>query len=306
MFIDIQNVSKSFKSLQAVNKVSLQIPQGLFLALLGPNGAGKTTLVEMIEGIQTPDSGSISIAGKTWQHHAKEIRNILGICLQETQYMEKVTVSETIRLFAEIYQTPMSEIQALITQFGLTEAQKQYVLNLSGGQRQKLSLLLSLINHPAILILDEPTTGLDPHFRREIWELLLAYKAKGLTLILTTHYMEEADILCDRIVMLNKGQIIRDGTKNELLQTLDAKHKIIIEIKEKELLPTLAPLFAPLEIQWQTEPGLGQIKTNDPTTVLPKLLSLLKAQNLTINNLEIKHNTLEDVFISLTGATLDA
>jgi ABC-2 type transport system ATP-binding protein len=305
MFINITNVSKSFKTVKAVKNVSLQIPQGTFLGLLGPNGAGKTTMVEMIEGIQHPDSGTIKIDNKTWAHHSKELIAQMGICLQETQYMEKVTVAETIALFADIYKAAPQKITSLINHFGLKENQKQYVTNLSGGQRQKLSLLLALINEPQILILDEPTTGLDPHIRREIWELLLGLKKQGLTLILTTHYMEEAELLCDQIILMNQGTIIKQGTISELLKTLGTKHKIIIDVKEKDRLPDFTATKLAKEITWDPKTRLGTIFTDEPANNLSEILDLLKAQNFTINRLDIKHNNLEDVFIYLTGETLN-
>ncbi|MFA5878833.1 MAG: ABC transporter ATP-binding protein [Candidatus Margulisiibacteriota bacterium] len=306
MIIKVKNVTKKFKNITAVNQVSLNIPSGQFIAILGPNGAGKTTLVEMIEGIQKPNTGEISIKGKTWAKHDQELKKILGICLQETQYMEKVTVEEMINLFACIYNIKKDYTDSLLLQFGLNKFLKSYVLNLSGGQRQKLSLLLALINNPEILILDEPTTGLDPNFRREIWDLLLKYKSKGLTLILTTHYMEEADILCDQVILMNHGSIINKGTKQELLALLENKHKILFEVKEKNSLTDLSAFPCPFKIKWNPLTSIGEINIDitEEADCLIQLFKYLKDLQLTIERLEIKHNTLEDVFINLTGETL--
>jgi len=306
--IKINNVTKKFKNIIAVNDLSLEIPTGQFIAILGPNGAGKTTLVEMIEGIQKPTHGEIFINNQTWQKHDKELKKILGICLQETQYMEKTTVKETIDLFKYIYKIKENNIDQVITKFGLNDFLNTYVLSLSGGQRQKLSLLLALINNPEILILDEPTTGLDPNFRREIWDLLLHYKKKGLTLLLTTHYMEEADLLCDKVIMMNHGKIVKSGTKTELLNLLDNKQKIMIEIKEKELLPNFEQNICTFKINWDLKTGIGQIAVDihKEAECLAQIIHSLTKQNLTIDRMEIKHNTLEDVFITLTGETLSA
>lgn len=306
MIIEVKNVTKKFKHITAVNQVSLEIPEGQFIAILGPNGAGKTTLVEMIEGIQKPTMGEIIINGKTWQRHEKELKQMLGICLQETQYMEKVTVLEMINLFACIYKIKKNVTSEFIEQFGLANFLKSYVLELSGGQRQKLSLLLALINDPEILILDEPTTGLDPNFRHEIWDLLLKYKSKGLTMILTTHYMEEADLLCDEVMLINHGRIINKGTKHELLAMLENKHKIIVEVREKQLLTAKLP--CPFKIKWEPLTGIGEMSVDisEEADCIIKLIEYLRINNFTIEKLEIKHNTLEDVFINLTGETLNA
>jgi len=302
MMIEIQNIVKSFKATKAINDVSLEIPEGLFLALLGPNGAGKTTLVEILEGIQEPDSGLILIDDKTWQSEPKALRQIMGICLQETQYMDKVTVEETIRMFTYIYHIQKSNADKLIQEFGITPFLKQYITTLSGGQRQKVSLLLALLHNPKILILDEPTTGLDPSFRREIWDLLLTYKEKGLTMILTTHYMEEAVILCDHIVLMNQGKIIKQGNLQALLKTLPTEHKIKFDLKVKNINDLL---LGDIKIIWDINQKSGTILTDDPMDCLMTVLNSFKKSDLEIDRLEISHHTLEDVFIHLTGKGFD-
>jgi ABC-2 type transport system ATP-binding protein len=216
--IEARDVHKSFKTVHAVRGVSLRIERGQFVALLGPNGAGKTTLVEMIEGIQRPDSGKISILGKGWKGNEDELHRVLGISLQETRYIDKLTVAETLRLFASFYTLGETRVNEIIATVGLEEKRKSYVVNLSGGQRQRLALGIALINSPEILLLDEPTTGLDPNARREVWSILLNLKKEGRTsLILTTHYMEEAEKLCDYIVIIDKGEILKEGTLGELV-----------------------------------------------------------------------------------------
>jgi ABC-2 type transport system ATP-binding protein len=224
--IEVKNVIKSFKTVQAVRGIDLRIFQGQFVALLGPNGAGKTTLVEMIEGIQKPDQGEIYILGKKWKGNEDELRKVIGLSLQETRFIDKLTVWETVKLFASFFEIGDARVEDIIFTVGLEEKKKSYVVNLSGGQRQRLALGIALLNDPKILLLDEPTTGLDPNARREIWAILQGLKARSKTsLILTTHYMEEAEKLCDRIVIIDNGLILKEGTLEELLGAENADHE---------------------------------------------------------------------------------
>lgn len=216
--IEVVNVYKSFKAVHAVRGVSLTIQPGQFVALLGPNGAGKTTLVEMIEGIQKPDRGEIRILGMSWKGHEKELRRIIGLSLQETRYIEKLTTWETLRLFASFFNMGSDRCEEVLSLIGMEEKLKAYTVNLSGGQRQRLALGIALINHPKVLLLDEPTTGLDPNARREIWEILRSLRRTSDTsMILTTHYMEEAQQLCEQIVIIDEGKILREGSVEQLL-----------------------------------------------------------------------------------------
>lgn len=219
--IEVKNVWKSFKTVHAVKGVDLKIPKGQFVALLGPNGAGKTTLVEMIEGIQKPDSGEITIVGKKWKGNEDELHQIIGLSLQETRFIDKLRVSETLLLFAAFFNLGKERVDEIIDIIGLEEKRKSYIVNLSGGQRQRLAIGIALINKPAILLLDEPTTGLDPNARREIWQILHGLKEKsGTSMILTTHYMEEAENLCDYIIIMDNGVILKEGTLEQLLEDL--------------------------------------------------------------------------------------
>ena len=223
--IEVREVWKSFKTVQAVKGISLNIPKGQFVAILGPNGAGKTTLVEMIEGIQKPDKGDITIIGKHWKGNEDELHKIIGLSLQETRFIDKLRVTETLELFASFFDMGKKRVDEIIDLVGLEEKRRAYVVNLSGGQRQRLALGLALINTPAILLLDEPTTGLDPNARREVWEILHKLKdGSDTSIILTTHYMEEAERLCDYIIIMDNGVILREGTLSQLLEghrTLD-------------------------------------------------------------------------------------
>jgi len=203
---------------RAVRGVSLTIPKGEFVALLGPNGAGKTTLVEMMEGLRKPDKGEILIQGLTWKKNEKELRKITGISLQETRFVEKLTIYETLRLFASFFRLGDYRVDEVIALTQLDSKKESMVGTLSGGQKQRLALAVALLNEPQILFLDEPTTGLDPHARLDLWNILKNLKEQGrTTLILTTHYMEEAESLCDKIIIIDEGEILREGRVDELL-----------------------------------------------------------------------------------------
>lgn len=222
--IELKEVWKSFKTVQAVKGIDAQFRKGEFVALLGPNGAGKTTLVEMIEGIQKPDSGEIRILGKTWKDHENDLRRIIGLSLQETYFIEKLNVYETLRLFGSFFGLGKERAEEIIRLVGLEEKRRSYVGNLSGGQRQRLALGVAIINTPRILLLDEPTTGLDPNARREIWTILRKLRKELQTsMVLTTHYMEEAEELCDYIIIIDHGTILAEGTLDDLLGTVPDK-----------------------------------------------------------------------------------
>jgi ABC-2 type transport system ATP-binding protein len=219
--IEVRDVWKSFKKVEAVQGITLEIPRGSYVAILGPNGAGKTTLVEMIEGIQKPDKGEITIKGKRWSGNEDYLHTIIGLSLQETRFIDKLRVSETLLMFASFFSLGKSRVEEILELTGLSEKRKSYVVNLSGGQRQRLAIGIALINNPEILLLDEPTTGLDPNARREIWKILKNLRQNSDTsLILTTHYMEEAENLCDYIVIMDRGKILTEGTLEQLLEAV--------------------------------------------------------------------------------------
>ena len=303
--IEVKEVYKSFKTVQAVKGVNLRIHQGEFVALLGPNGAGKTTLVEMIEGIQKPDQGEILIMDKKWKGNEDELHRVIGLSLQETHFIDKLTVRETLSLFASFYQLDQQRVAEIIEIIDLGEKRKSYVVNLSSGQRQRLALGIALLNKPKILLLDEPTTGLDPNARREIWSILFNLKKQSQTsLILTTHYMEEAEQLCDYIIIIDKGQILEEGT---LQQLLDEDHS------EKTIEFTLEETYQPLDIlqsisafpiQWDSNTRKGTIMLHQVETELPEFFNVLKQKNLHLKNLECRKRTLDDLFTSLTGRHL--
>lgn len=303
--IDVKGVHKSFKTVHAVKGIDLRIYEGQFVALLGPNGAGKTTLVEMIEGIQHPDDGEIRILNKHWEGHSDELHREIGISLQETRYIDKLTLRETLRLFASFYSLNNERVEEIINMIDLKDKARSYVVNLSGGQRQKLALGIALLNNPQILLLDEPTTGLDPNARREIWSLLLKLKKEARTsMILTTHYMEEAEFLCDYIVIMDQGNILKEGTKADLLDEDHDNKMIEFTIDNNGISDDLSSEQAPFPIEWDPEKQKAQVAMTRMENELPRLLSFLKEKNLQLKNLECRRKTLDDLFTSLTGRHL--
>ena len=296
---------KSFKTVKAVNGVNLKIKKAQFTALLGPNGAGKTTLVEMIEGIQKPDDGEILIMGKKWKGNEDELHHAIGLSLQETRFMDKLKVEETLNLFASFYELRKERIEEVINLIELDDKRKSYTVNLSGGQRQKLAIGIALLNNPKILLLDEPTTGLDPNARREIWSILLKLKAQSQTsMILTTHYMEEAEQLCEYIIIIDKGKILMEGERNSILNK--SKEKIIEFAFDEINLESSMSLKkdSPFQIEWDAAKEKGTIVINNLETELPEFLTYLKSKNLQLKHFESRRKTLDDLFTTLTGRHL--
>ena len=304
--VEVKSVYKAFRTVQAVQGIDLRLDGGQFTALLGPNGAGKTTLVEMIEGIQKPDRGDIRIMGKQWKGNEEALHRIIGLSLQETYFINKLTVWEILLLFASFYQLGRLRVDEVLDLVGLQEKRKSFTGNLSGGQRQRLALGIALLNHPRILILDEPTTGLDPNARREIWSILLDLKEHSQTsLILTTHYMEEAERLCDDIIIVDHGRILKQGSLKGLLDDKDHGQKII-EFTLEPPYPDFETLNkeASFSIQWDARHEKGFIAVRHVESELPDFLIFLKTKNLRIKNLECRKKTLDDLFTSMTGRRL--
>ena len=216
--VETRAVVKRYGALVAVGGVDLSIAQGEAVALLGPNGAGKTTLVEIIEGLVAPDEGEVFIDGLSWKTDGAAIRGRLGTCLQDAKLPERLRVIEVLELFCSFHGRGRDRAEELLKLVDLEEARKQLCGKISGGQRQRLALACAIAGEPGILILDEPTTGVDPAARRQIWEILEGLRAQGATLLLTTHFMDEAERLCDRVVLLEAGRILEQGTVPELLE----------------------------------------------------------------------------------------
>ena len=212
----VRNLHKRYHDVVAVAGLDLEVRAGECFGLLGPNGAGKTTTVEICEGLTAPDSGDVEVLGLRWTHDAPRLRQRLGIQLQETQLSEKQSVEETLQLFRSFYRRPRP-LQTLLDEVQLQEKRTAWVGKLSGGQRQRLALACAVVGDPELLFLDEPTAGLDPQSRRQVWELVSAYKNRGGTVLLTTHYMEEAERLCDRVAVVDHGHVIQEGTPRALI-----------------------------------------------------------------------------------------
>jgi ABC-2 type transport system ATP-binding protein len=304
--IEVNDVWKSFKSVRAVRGVSLKIPKGQFVAVLGPNGAGKTTLVEMIEGIRKPDKGEITIMGKNWKNNSDELHRLIGISLQETRFIDKLRVGETLSLFASFFDRGREKVNEIIELTGLEEKRKSYVVNLSGGQRQRLALGIALINDPVILLLDEPTTGLDPHARREVWEILRKLRKKSETsMILTTHYMEEAENLCDYIVIMDSGTILKEGTLHQLLYDESGEKVVTFSIEDEnvpEILNTTGFKCTLLPSETQ---NTGMVNFPDFETDFPRFIAFMQERKIALANFECRRKTLDDLFIALTGRQID-
>jgi ABC-2 type transport system ATP-binding protein len=304
--IEVNDVWKSFKTVQAVRGINIRIPKGQFVALLGPNGAGKTTLVEMIEGIQKPDRGEITIMGKRWKGNEDELHRIIGLSLQETRFIDKLRVTETLKLFASFFNIGEKRIDEIIDIVGLNDKRKSYVVNLSGGQRQRLAIGIALINNPAILLLDEPTTGLDPNARREIWQILQNLRDQSETsMILTTHYMEEAEFLCDYIVIMDKGEILREGTLDQLLED-ETSEKVIEFTAENDLnIDKINSSGFPFNIRQGETKNSGYVSISGFDTGLPAFMAFMKSRNITLKHMECRRKTLDDLFVSLTGRKIN-
>ncbi len=301
--LDIKELHKSFRNLKALNGVDLTVHKGEYVALLGPNGAGKTTLLEIVEGIQKPDKGTIHLFGTSWHENKKELRHKIGLSFQDTRFVDRLTVMETILLFASFYKVPKKKAAEVLEKVKLTEKANAFVPSLSGGQRQRLALAIALVHSPEILLLDEPTTGLDPHARRDLWHILDQLRKDGLTLILTTHYMEEAEYLCQRIVILYQGKILADGAMDQLLSSHAAEQVI-----EFQLIDDLAPpenlekLKGFKELYFEQRTQKWVLKVDSHFSTLKKFLSKVGQDNLRL--LETRKKNLDDLFISMTGRHL--
>src|SRR6266513_874010 len=219
----VQGLRKAYDDVVAVDGLNLEVRTGECFGLLGPNGAGKTTTMEICEGLLAADSGSVEVLGRRWESDARDLRELLGIQLQDTQLTEKLTVDETLTLFQSFYLEAL-DVGDVVDKVELGEKRSSRVGNLSGGQKQRLAVACALVGNPQLLFLDEPTTGLDPQSRRQLWDLIAKFQAEGRTIVLTTHYMEEAERLCDRVAIVDHGHVIALGSPRELIDSLDVSH----------------------------------------------------------------------------------
>jgi ABC-2 type transport system ATP-binding protein len=297
----VQGLRKAFQDVHAVNGIDFEVRPGECFGLLGPNGAGKTTTIEICEGLTPADSGVVEVLGLRWETHAAELRQRLGIQLQETQLAEKLTVLETLELFRSFFRQGPSAAEALAL-VQLEEKRNARVGGLSGGQKQRLALACALVGDPALLFLDEPTTGLDPQARRQLWDLIDQFKRDGRTILLTTHYMDEAQQLCERVAIMDHGRIIAHGTPRELIASIGVEHVVAFATDRPV---ALAPLEAISGVKAvRTAADRVELQVAELHTCVPALLAEVDRQGLRLTSLTTHSATLEDVFVSLTGRHL--
>src|SRR6266481_3904464 len=252
--IQCRDLRKTYNGkVEAVRGLNLEIPAGECFGLLGPNGAGKTTTIEILEGLLEPTSGEVTILGQTWKKNGRELREAMGISLQETRLSEKLTVLETVALFAGFYRQPRAP-RDVLKQMQLEEKADAWVGKLSGGQRQRLAVATALVGNPKVLFLDEPTTGLDPQSRRQLWDIIRTFQKNGGTVLLTTHYMDEAERLCDRLAIVDHGQIIAEGSPADLIERLGGHHMVEFSLAGDS--------HGPPEI-WKSLPGVDSVYNDD-------------------------------------------
>ena len=294
------------KSVEALRGLDLEIDRGECFGLLGPNGAGKTTTVEILQGLLQPTSGDVEVLGLRWGvGRDQELREQLGVTLQETRLRDKLTVLETLRLFRSFYQDGI-EPEAAMALVELEEKAGSWVVKLSGGQRQRLAVACALVGKPRLLFLDEPTTGLDPQARRQLWEVVDDLKRQGNTILLTTHYMDEAEKLCDRVAIVDHGLVIAEGYPKALISQMGGEHVIDFSLEANGSGTTSAELFAQVDDVSQAveESGHFLLTVSEPHRSIPALLALLERERLTLGSLTTRHVNLEDVFVNLTGRHL--
>ncbi|HEV2764175.1 MAG TPA: ABC transporter ATP-binding protein [Pyrinomonadaceae bacterium] len=297
-----QGLIKRYADVTAVAGIDLEVRAGECFGLLGPNGAGKTTTVEIFEGLTRPDGGTVEVLGRRWgAGHDRELRDRLGVQLQETKLAEKLTVEETVRLFRSFYPRG-HEVEDLIRFVELEEKRGARVGKLSGGQKQRLAIACALANRPDLLFLDEPTTGLDPQARLALWDIVENFRAGGGSVLLTTHYMEEAARLCDRVAIMDHGKVIAEGTPAELVASLGAEQIVEFSVKGEFDRERLAGL--PGVRRADARGDAYALTVSDIGEALPALLAEIESQRAGLVSLTTHQATLEDVFVSLTGRML--
>jgi ABC-2 type transport system ATP-binding protein len=307
--IRCRGLRKQYKSrngrVDAVNGLDLEIRRGECFGLLGPNGAGKTTTIEILEGLLKATAGEVEVLEMRWGKDDNDLKQRIGISLQETRFSEKLSVRETLVLFRSFYNSgsPPEEIEAAV---GLEEKTKSWVGKLSGGQRQRLAVACALVGNPELLFLDEPTTGLDPQSRRQLWEIIRRLREEGRTILITTHYMDEAERLCDRVAVIDGGRLIALGSPSELIATLGGEHVVEFALTSMghEDLATEPFEALPAVTEVRKEAAGIALTVTEPHIALPALLEKLQSEGQTLARLTTRHASLEDVFVHLTGRHL--
>jgi len=296
--VEVSSLRKSYGEIKAVNNISFSVAQGEIFGMLGPNGAGKTTTMEIVEGLRDADSGTVTVLGMNVKRHPRKVKSHIGVQLQATALYPRLTVREVLDLFGSFFPRHISS-DKLIKMAGLEDSKGKRCINLSGGQQQRLSVALSLVNNPRILFLDEPTTGLDPQSRRNIWRIIEAVRRAGKTVFLTTHYMEEAERLCDRVAIVDHGKIIATDRPDRLVAKHFEEQAIEFELAQPISDNELAALSGVTSAL--TEDGRTVIYSSAVPATISALLELAHSKGTELSNLHVRRATLEDVFLKLTG-----
>ncbi len=290
--------------IDAVNGLDLQVHADECFGLLGPNGAGKTTTIEILEGLLPPTSGEVRVLGRRWGEDDAALRQRIGISLQETRLAEKLTVRETLTLFRSFYDRGLhpDEVMQLVP---LADKANAYVGKLSGGQKQRLAVACALVGDPDLLFLDEPTVGLDPHARRQLWDIIRAFRTRNRTVMLTTHYMDEAERLCDRVAIVDRGRVIAQGTPRELIAQVGGDHLVEFALADGGPYDERMLEALPAVVSARREDDAFCLAVQAPHVTIPALLQRLAGEGRALARLTTRQASLEDVFVILTGRHLE-
>jgi ABC-2 type transport system ATP-binding protein len=299
--LQVENLVKHYGEVQAVRGVSFAVEAGEVFGLLGPNGAGKTTTVEILEGLRAPDSGRVSVCGLDPQKSPQALKHEIGAALQATSLPDKLRVIEALKLFGSFYRRGRRP-EELLKRFGLEEKRNTFYSQLSGGQKQRLALAMALVNDPKVLFFDEPTAGLDPQVRREIYDIIAELRNEKKTIVMTTHYIEEAERLCDRVAIVDHGMVIAQGTPRELQERSGDKTRLEVRLARTEPQEALKNLEGVTDCRMLGESYV--LHCQRPPQAIVSLVKYLEAQSNELVSLEIATPSLEDVFIELTGRRL--
>jgi ABC-2 type transport system ATP-binding protein len=297
--VSLAGLVKRYNGIVAVDSLDLEVRAGECFGLLGPNGAGKTTTIEILIGLQEQTAGHVVVLGQTWGEDDRRLRSRIGVSLQETRFPERLTVAEVVTLFRSFY--PLGrDVPSVIREVGLEEKARSWTSRLSGGQRQRLALACALVGDPELLVLDEPTTGLDPQARLQFGDSILSYKDRGCTILVSTHYMEEAQRLCDRVAIIERGKAIAVGSPGELIASLDGNLVVEVEMAEGNVEDDAVRRLTGVT-SVRRENGALLVSVREAHTTVPALLDLFRSCSASLAQLTLRQATLEDVYVSLTG-----